>query len=67
MGLVKRKCLCDNPTCAKCLGVNCEDDGCAIHSVKDKIRFKERIMDNLKDKSKIIKLIKEIERLKNLI
>ncbi len=32
----KRKCLCNNPTCAKCLSVNCEDENCVVHTKKAK-------------------------------
>lgn len=28
----EKKCLCDDPTCAKCLGVNCTDENCTIHT-----------------------------------
>ena len=28
----KQKCSCNNPTCAKCLGGNCQDDNCLIHT-----------------------------------
>lgn len=58
MKLEKRSCLCDNPFCAKCLGVNCEDDNCLIHSIKNKIGFKMIIVNNLKDKNKIMELKK---------
>jgi len=40
------KCLCDNPTCAKCLGVNCQDDNCKIHTKEAKLKFRNRIMQN---------------------
>lgn len=33
---LKKKCLCDNPDCAKCLVVNCEDDSCKTHTTKRK-------------------------------
>ena len=34
------KCQCDNPTCAKCLLINCEVTGCTIHTAKSKQDFK---------------------------
>ena len=37
-----KQCLCDNPTCAKCLGVNCQDDNCKIHTKEAKLKFKNR-------------------------
>jgi hypothetical protein len=33
-----KKCLCDNPDCAKCLVVNCEDPNCKVHSTARKKR-----------------------------
>lgn len=36
-----RKCLCDEPQCAKCLYVNCEDDNCAIHTPKAKAKYRK--------------------------
>ncbi len=32
----KSNCICDNPECAKCLSVNCEDDACKVHTKKKK-------------------------------
>ena len=58
-----KKCLCDNPTCAKCLGLNCKDDNCMVHSIKDKIRMKTRILNNLKNQDEIFEFQKEIEKL----
>ena len=40
MTKIKKKCLCDNPTCAKCLLINCEDDNCKIHTKRRKKEFK---------------------------
>ena len=31
-----KKCLCDTPTCAKCLGVNCQDKNCSVHTKERK-------------------------------
>ncbi len=31
-----KKCLCDDPQCAKCLVVNCEDDSCSVHTLQNK-------------------------------
>ena len=33
-----KKCLCDNPQCAKCPSITCQDDGCVIHTMARKIR-----------------------------
>jgi len=41
--LKTRKCLCDNPTCAKCLLVNCNDDNCKIHTLEKKKETRQRI------------------------
>jgi len=35
----KSICRCDNPTCAKCLGVNCQDDNCPVHTNERKKAF----------------------------
>ncbi len=32
------KCLCDNPDCAKCLGVNCNDNNCSVHVLSRKMQ-----------------------------
>jgi hypothetical protein len=63
----KNICLCDNPTCAKCLVINCRNDNCKIHSVESKIRARERILANMNlNKDKVELLKKEILRLKNI-
>jgi hypothetical protein len=36
-----RKCLCDNPQCAKCLVVNCEDNACIVHTTKAKNKYRK--------------------------
>lgn len=36
-----KKCLCSDPSCAKCLLVNCEDDDCKIHTKEKKENFKK--------------------------
>lgn len=36
----KMKCLCTDPQCAKCLGVNCQDKDCVIHTLEAKIAFR---------------------------
>ncbi|MBS3904207.1 MAG: hypothetical protein KGZ39_02650 [Simkania sp.] len=35
-----KKCLCDEPQCAKCLMVNCEDDDCLVHTAKAKSKYR---------------------------
>lgn len=37
-----QKCLCDNPLCAKCLGVNCEDKDCKIHTHEAKVQWQKK-------------------------
>jgi len=37
-----KKCLCDNPTCAKCLGINCQDKDCQIHTKERKESWRRR-------------------------
>lgn len=67
-----KKCLCDEPLCAKCLGVNCEDDNCKVHSFGDKLRAKRRILSNLEasgkeaKKTEIAKYRLEVERIGGL-
>ncbi len=36
-----KKCLCDEPQCAKCLSVNCEDKDCLIHTKEAKIKWQK--------------------------
>ncbi|HEY4496480.1 MAG TPA: hypothetical protein VJC04_03985 [Candidatus Paceibacterota bacterium] len=66
----QKKCLCNEPLCAKCLGIGCEDDGCKKHSVADKIRSKQKILNSLLNKKKdgqgVAKFRSEIERLQDL-
>lgn len=38
----KKECLCNNPICAKCLGGNCQDKSCPIHTKKGKIDYRKR-------------------------
>ena len=37
-----KKCLCDNTTCAKCLGLNCKDKNCPIHTKEKKEDWRRR-------------------------
>lgn len=37
------KCLCMNPRCAKCLGLNCEDEDCPIHTKERKDERRRKI------------------------
>ena len=63
----KKICLCDNPTCRKCLLVNCQDDNCAVHSVGLKIKARESILSGFgldEEETEVIK--KEISRLKKI-
>lgn len=36
-----KKCLCDEPQCAKCLIVNCEDDNCSVHTLGAKNKYRK--------------------------
>lgn len=36
-----KKCLCESPLCAKCLGVNCTDANCLIHTEARKESYKK--------------------------
>lgn len=60
-----KKCLCNLPSCAKCLVLNCEDDNCPTHTLLNKIRRKRIFFNNFTSKEQMA-LEKEIERLKNL-
>jgi len=42
MSKEKRKCLCPEPLCGKCLGINCQDKSCLIHTKKEKIAWRKR-------------------------
>lgn len=37
-----KKCLCNNPTCAKCLGINCQDKDCKVHTKDLKMAWRKR-------------------------
>lgn len=39
-GLYK-KCVCDNPDCAKCLAVNCESPICPVHKWEKKMKWRK--------------------------
>lgn len=34
-------CQCEDPSCAKCLLVNCKDDNCSMHPIAKKQAFRE--------------------------
>lgn len=38
----RSSCLCDDPTCAKCLGGNCKDPDCFVHRQARKAAFMHR-------------------------
>lgn len=38
-----RECLCDNPLCAKCLLINCNDDDCKVHTQENKKKARQRV------------------------
>lgn len=65
-----RKCLCDEPTCGKCLGMGCVDDNCLIHKRQKKIDSRKRILYNLESSlvvastSRRDEIQMQIERLK---
>ena len=68
----KRGCLCGEPTCAKCLFVNCKDENCVVHTKERKERFKrtyhegklkflnEEILSNPPIPNKEMRLLDEI-------
>lgn len=37
-----KTCLCDEPHCGKCLGINCKDENCITHTQKNKDRWKQK-------------------------
>lgn len=37
---IYRECLCERPTCAKCLSINCEQENCLIHTKQAKKNFR---------------------------
>lgn len=41
MGKDTKKCLCDEPQCAKCLCVGCQDKDCSVHTKNAKIRWQK--------------------------
>jgi excisionase family DNA binding protein len=55
-----KECLCDNPTCAKCLGINCQDDNCKIHTFEAKLKFRNKIMENNKEFYLVEELAKKL-------
>lgn len=38
----QKKCLCNEPFCAKCLSVNCEVDNCLVHTKEHKAAWWKR-------------------------
>jgi len=59
---MKNKCSCDESTCAKCLGVNCNTFNCAIHTNSKKLDYRLQASNSL-DTSRDLK--KFIEQGKN--
>ncbi len=51
-----KKCLCDNPDCAKCLLVNCENVNCKIHPKQKKNAFKRKYINRGHAHRRTIKL-----------
>lgn len=43
-----RECLCEEPNCAKCLGSNCSDVDCEIHTRQAKLKYKKQLLNNIK-------------------
>lgn len=60
-----KKCLCNTPYCAKCLGSNCQDDNCRIHTIPEKIRVRKHFLPNIKNEKKRREWTAEIKRLEN--
>ncbi len=39
-------CQCNDPTCSKCLMVNCKDDNCPVHTMSSKMTARRRMNIN---------------------
>lgn len=42
------KCVCTDPQCAKCLGINCQDKDCSVHTKMLKEKWRRRWEENNK-------------------
>lgn len=40
-----KQCLCGNTSCAKCLGSNCQDKNCSVHTKEQKEAWRTRWED----------------------
>lgn len=45
-----KKCLCKVTDCGKCLTLGCTDDGCSIHRIVTKWRYRKRLWESLRNK-----------------
>jgi hypothetical protein len=41
-GKRSKKCKCDVSDCAKCLGINCQDKNCSVHTKERKKAWRDR-------------------------
>ena len=41
-GEKSNKCVCDDPTCAKCLSINCQNKDCPVHTKERKEAWRHR-------------------------
>lgn len=62
-----KKCFCSIPHCAKCLGFNCQDDDCKIHTIPKKIKTRKYYLSNVKDKKRKQECVTEIKRLEIIL
>ena len=37
------KCTCDDPSCYKCIGINCQDDNCSTHPLLAKMLARKKL------------------------
>lgn len=46
---LKAQCLCDVPTCAKCLSSNCQDEDCPVHTkaLKEAYRLRRQASERV--------------------
>jgi hypothetical protein len=59
--MTQHKCICETPSCRKCLSSNCTDDNCKVHTIKEKIKFKKKVLKNHPE------YLEEINRLEEIL
>jgi len=45
-----KKCLCNITDCGKCLSIGCTDDGCNVHKMITKWRYRKNLLESLLNK-----------------